>query len=103
MEYFKREDKDKALSVFSDADGEFVVGDLYLIVFDAVDGQLTKLAHGANKALIGKPQIDMKDANGKAFNRETLATLATADDYWVTYLWPNPITKRKATSQKSMT
>jgi cytochrome c len=94
VEYFKHEGKDKALAVFSDPKGEFVDGDLYLIVFDAVDGKLTMLAHGMNKALIGKPQIDMKDANGKAFNRETVDALATADSHWVTYVWPNPITKK---------
>jgi cytochrome c len=96
VEYLKREGKEKALAVFSDPKGEFVDGDLYLVVFDAVDGRLTMLAHGANKALIGKPSIDTRDANGKAFNRETLAALATADDCWVTYVWSNPVTKKIA-------
>jgi cytochrome c len=64
VEYLKREGKEKALAVFSDPKGEFVDGDLYLIVFDAVDGKLTMLAHGVNKALIGKPSIDVRDANG---------------------------------------
>jgi cytochrome c len=96
VEYLKREGKEKALAVFSDPKGEFVDGDLYLVVFDAVDGKLTMLAHGVNQALIGKPSIDTRDANGKAFNRETVAALATADDYWVTYAWSNPVTKKIA-------
>src|SRR5215472_3131298 len=50
-EYLKREGKDKALAAFNDPKGEFVDGDLYLVVLDAVDGKLTMLAHGANKAL----------------------------------------------------
>jgi cytochrome c len=103
VEYLKREGKEKALAVFSDPNGEFVDGDLYLIVFDAVDGKLTMLAHGVNKALIGKPSIDVRDANGKAFNRETLAALATADDYWVTYVWANPITKKIAQKKSYFT
>jgi cytochrome c len=93
-EYLKREGKDKALAAFSDPKGEFVDGDLYLVVLDAADGKLTMLAHGVNKALIGKPQIDVKDANGKAFNQETMTALSTADEYWVTYAWPNPTTKK---------
>jgi cytochrome c len=103
VEYLKREGKEKALAVSSDPNGEFVDGDLYLIVFDAVDGKLTMLAHGVNKALIGKPSIDVRDANGKAFNRETLAALATADDYWVTYVWANPITKKIAQKKSYFT
>jgi cytochrome c len=93
-EYLKREGKEKALAAFSDPKGEFVDGDLYLVVFDAVDGKLTMLAHGVNKALIGKPQIDMKDADGKAFNQETAAALSTENEHWVTYAWPNPVTKK---------
>jgi cytochrome c len=103
VEYLKREGKEKALAVFSDPKGEFVDGDLYLIVFDAVDGKLTMLAHGVNKALIGKASIDVRDANGKAFNRETLGALATADDYWVTYVWTNPITKKLAQKKSYFT
>jgi cytochrome c len=95
-EYLKREGKDKALAAFSDPKGEFVDGDLYLVVMDAADGKLTMLAHGVNKALIGKPQIDVKDANGKAFNQETMTALSTADETWVTYAWPNPTTKKIA-------
>jgi len=95
-EYLKREGREKALAAFSDPKGEFVDGDLYLVVLDAADGKLTMLAHGANKALIGKPQIDVKDANGKAFNQETMSALSTADEYWVSYAWPNPTTKKIA-------
>ena len=95
-EYLKREGKDKALSAFSDPKGEFVDGDLYLVVMDAADGKLTMLAHGVNKALVGKPQIDVKDANGKAFNQETMTALSTEDECWVTYAWPNPTTKKIA-------
>jgi cytochrome c len=95
-EYLKREGKDKALAAFSDPKGEFVDGDLYLVVMDAADGKLTMLAHGVNKALIGKPQIDVKDANGKAFNQETLSTLSTVDECWISYAWPNPTTKKIA-------
>jgi cytochrome c len=99
-EYLKREGKEKALPVFSDPNGEFVDGDLYLFVMDAVDGKLTMLAHGVNKALTGKPQIDVRDANDKAFNQETIAALSTANEFWLTYAWPNPITKKNRPKEK---
>jgi signal transduction histidine kinase len=94
--YLKAEGREKALAAFSDPKGEFVNGDLYLFVMDASDGKLTMLAHGVNKALIGKPQIDVKDAEGKTFNRETVEMLSKADNGWVDYKWPNPATKKIA-------
>jgi signal transduction histidine kinase len=96
VHYLKSEGKDKALAAFSDSKGQFVDGDLYLVVMDLNDGKLTMLAHGVNKALIGKPQIDVKDAEGRAFNQETATALAKADEFWVSYAWPNPATKKIA-------
>jgi len=101
--YLKAEGKDKALAVFSDPKGEFVEGDLYLFVMDANDSKLTMLAHGVNKALIGKPQIDVKDADGKAFNQDMVAMLTSASDGWLSYMWPNPATKKIAPKKTYVT
>jgi signal transduction histidine kinase len=98
--YLKAEGREKALAVFSDPKGEFVDGDLYLFVMDATDGKLTMLAHGVNKGLIGKPQIDVKDAEGKAFNQDMAAVLSKNSNAWLEYKWPNPATKKIA-SKKS--
>lgn len=97
--FYKSAGKEKALAVFSDPNGEFRDGDLYLVVMDGNDGKLTMLAHGANKALVGKPQIDTKDAEGRAFNQETAAALAKGDSTWVEYKWPNPATKKIASKR----
>jgi signal transduction histidine kinase len=95
--FLKSEGKDKALATFADPKGPWVDGDLYLVAFDANDGKLTMLAHGINnKALAGKPQIDMKDADGKAINRELTDSLSKANDAWLSYKWPNPATKKIA-------
>jgi signal transduction histidine kinase len=99
VEFYKSAGKEKALAVFSDPKGEFVDGDLYIIAFDANDGKLTMLAHGVNKALIGKPQIDVKDAEGRSFNQETAAALAKGDTTWIEYKWPNPATKKIASKR----
>jgi signal transduction histidine kinase len=97
--FFKSEGRDKALAAFSDPKGAWVNGDLYLVVMDAKDGKLTMLAHGVNKALIGKPQIDVKDAEGKAFNQDTAAAMAKGNDVWISYMWPNPATKKIASKK----
>jgi hypothetical protein len=96
-EYMKTEGKEKAFAVFSDPKGAFVDGDLYIVAQDAADGKFTMLAHGANKALIGKPQIDTKDAEGRTFNRDIIAALTKdGDEFWTSYLWVNFATKKIA-------
>jgi signal transduction histidine kinase len=100
VSFMNSQGKEKALAVFSDPKGEFVDGDLYLFVMDANDGKLTMLAHGVNKGLIGKPQIDVKDAEGKAFNQDMVKMLSGASNGWLDYKWPNPATKKIA-SKKS--
>lgn len=94
--FYKSEGREKALAAFSDPKGQWVDGDLYLVVQDANDPKLTMLAHGVVKALIGKPQIDVKDADGKAFNQDMVAAVAKAGEAWVTYKWANPATKKIA-------
>ena len=96
-EYMKSEGKEKALATFSDPKGPFVDGDLYIVAQDAADGKFTMLAHGANKALIGKPQIDTRDAEGKPFNQDVIAALTKdGDEFWTSYLWVNFATKKIA-------
>jgi cytochrome c len=92
--FVKSNGRDKALATFSDPNGEFRDGELYIYALDAKDSNLTMLAHGANKALVGKPQINMKDADGKAFNAETVAVATTKGEGWIEYKWSNPATKK---------
>lgn len=99
VDYYKSAGKDTALMAFSDPKGGFVDEDLYLVVMDAADGKFTMLAHGTNKALIGKPQIDIKDAEGRAFMQETASALAKSSATWTDYKWPNPATKKIASKR----
>jgi len=98
--FYKSEGKDKAIPAFNDPKGQWVDGDLYLLVMDATDGKLTMLAQAVNKALVGKPQIDLQDADGEAFNRDMVAAVNKDGNAWISYKWPNPITKKIA-SKKS--
>jgi len=97
--FYKSEGKEKALAAFNDPEGQWVEGDLYLVVHTADDPKLMMLAHGANKALIGKSMIDLKDAEGKPFNQEMLNGLKTSKDVWVSYKWSNPATKKIASKK----
>ena len=83
--------KDKAFAAFNDTAGAFVDRDLYVFVLN-MEG--TTVSHGANKALIGKSLINLKDADGKAFIQDMIAVAKGAGAGWVDYKWANPTTKK---------
>jgi cytochrome c len=86
------EGSEKAYATFDDPAGGFVDRDLYVFVLNM---QGTILAHGANKGLIGKSVIDLKDPDGKAFVQAEISTAQNnANGGWVDYRWPNPVTKK---------
>jgi signal transduction histidine kinase len=84
----RQEGPEKAFAAFDAKVGAFHDRDLYVMVYDNTG---KNVAHGANPALIGKDLIDLKDTDGKSVVREIIAT---TDQSWVDYKWPNPITKK---------
>ena len=90
VDYVKTHGKEKAFAEFSNPSGQFVKGDLYVMVYD-MDG-LNK-AHGANSKLIGKNLLDIKDANGVYIVKSFIEVAKGKGKGWVDYKWPNNITK----------
>ena len=86
-EYLKSVGPDKAFPELSAKDGPWHDRDLYVTVLDSKG---VVVAQGNNPGLIGKSVIDLKDVDGKAFNREMLAI---TDAGWVDFKWQNPLTK----------
>lgn len=82
---------EKACDDFSTKDGKWQDRDLYVFAIK-FDG--TTVAHGANKGLVGKNLLEMKDANGKLFLAEMLELAKTKGSGWIDYLWSNPQTKK---------
>jgi cytochrome c len=82
---------EKAYTAFNEAAGGYIDRDLYVFV---MDHQGTVLAHGANKGLIGKPLLNLKDANGKLFVQEMVTVATDKGEGWVDYHWSNPVTKK---------
>jgi cytochrome c len=78
---------EKACPAFKAKDGGFQDRDLYVTVQDSKG---VMVCHGTNAALDGKSMLDLKDVDGKPFNREIQAIKDTA---WVEYKWQNPVTK----------
>jgi cytochrome c len=83
--------QDKAFAVIDNSSGPFVDGDLYVFVtsFEGVT-----LAHGTNKALIGKNLLHVKDADGKLFVQMMIDLAKDKGEGWVDYKWPNPTSKK---------
>jgi signal transduction histidine kinase len=89
--YIKSAGPDKAFEEFSNKDAKWQDRDLYVFVVK-FDG--TTVAHGGNKALVGKNLNEMKDANGKFFLREMGEVAKARSTGWVDYHWTNPQTKK---------
>ncbi|MFZ6874618.1 cache domain-containing protein [Undibacterium sp. Di27W] len=95
--YYKTNGKEKTLEAVNDAAGPFNERDLYVVAYDLTG---TVVAHGANKKLIGKNIIDLKDSDGVMIMKEQLAAAKGKNAGWVNYKWPHPLTKEM--TQKSM-
>jgi cytochrome c len=83
---------EKAFAAFNDpANKDFHDRDLYVFV-RGMDGNT--VAHGANKGMIGHTSLELKDADGKLYNKEMIELATTKGNGWVDYRWVNPADKK---------
>ncbi len=83
---------DKAFAAINDpASKDFHDRDLYVFV-RSMDGNT--VAHGANKGMIGHTSLDLKDADGKLYNKEMIDLANSKGSGWVDYRWVNPVDKK---------
>ncbi len=97
VQFYKTNGREQAVAAVNDPQGPFVERDLYVVMYD-LSG--TVIAHGANRKLVGKNIIDLKDADGVKIMQEQLAAGRGKNGGWVDYRWPHPVTKEMA--KKSM-
>ncbi len=89
--YVQANGKDKALAEFSDPNGSFKRGELYIYAYDF---NANVIAHGGDASLIGKNLIDYTDPNGvKAI--QGLIEVARGGEGWFVYTWNNPQTGKQ--------
>jgi|SRR5579872_502794 len=93
-EYLKTMGPDKAFAEFDAKDGQWHDRDLYVTVQNS---QGVMVAHGTNPGLIGKSVIDLKDVDGKPFNRDIQAV---KDSGWVDFKWQNPLSRTVETKHQ---
>jgi len=89
--YMNENGTEKAFSAYTTKGGRFHYKDLYIFVFD-MDGNM--LCHGAEKELIGKNLIDLKDSAGKYFVKDFLKLMNETNDGWIEYFWRNYETQK---------
>jgi cytochrome c len=83
---------EKAFAAFGDpANKDFHDRDLYVFV-RSMDGNT--VAHGANKGMIGHTSLELKDADGKLYNKEMIELAQSKGSGWVDYRWVNPVDKK---------
>ncbi len=89
--YARENGREKALAEFSDPNGSFKRGELYIYAYDF---QGNVLGHGGDQSLIGKNLIDYTDPNGVKVIQGLIAVAETGEG-WFTYTWNNPQTGKQ--------
>ncbi len=90
--FLKQAGPEKAFAAFGDkSNKDFHDRDLYVFV-RSMDGNT--VAHGANPGLIGHTNLDLKDADGKLYNKEMIDLANSKGSGWVEYRWPNPVSHK---------
>ncbi len=67
IDFYRLVGKDVALAEFSNPNGMFVQGDLYVFILSPAG---TMLAHGVNDRFVGLDFLGVKDSDGKTFNKQ---------------------------------
>ncbi len=88
--FFNSNGEAKAFAEFSNPNGKFVSGDLYVFVYD-LKGKC--VAHGGNPKMVGKDLIDMKDPDGTSFVKERIEIAKGKGKGWQNYKFTNPVSK----------
>ena len=85
--YYKTLGKDIALAEFSNPNGMFVQGEVYVYVLSSTG---VMLAHGVNERFVGLDFSKVVDSDGKPFVKEILDTANTKGSGWESYKWFHP-------------
>jgi signal transduction histidine kinase len=90
--FIKANGTEKGYAEISNKSGQFIQGELYLVVF-GLDGKC--LAHGANPKQIGRDLIDLTDVDGKYFIKERVSLVrGKPAGVWQDYKFTNPVSKK---------
>jgi len=83
--------REKGIAEIGDPKGQFVKGDLYVVIQDT-KGMC--LANPVNPAMNGVDSFNLKDPTGKLFIQDMITIVKTTGSGWSSYTWTNPATKK---------
>ncbi len=89
--YLQKNGVDKAVAAFNDQHGEFVSGDLYVIML-SMNGDGVALAHGQNAKIVGKNILQMQAGDSYPIKEFYKLAGSPAGHGWFSYKWPNSLT-----------
>jgi signal transduction histidine kinase len=90
VDFYKAAGRKVALAEFTNPEGRFVDGEMYIY---ALDPKGTMLAHGENERFVGQDWIEVKDYSGKSFVKEIIKAATQKGSGWVDYTWYDPEVK----------
>lgn len=88
--YYKEAGVEKAFKEFSNPNGLFTKGDLYIMVYD-LGGKC--LAQGNDSTAVGKVRLDLTDPDGKFIIKERIEIAKEKGAGWQNYRWAHPLTR----------
>ena len=86
--FYKMVGRELALTEFSDHNGIFIKGDLFIFVLDFMGNML---ANGNDKKLVGDNLIETEDSRGKHFIKEIVELASLQGCGNIDYTWYNPV------------
>ncbi len=91
VKFWKENGKEKTVAEVLNPTGQFNKGVYYAVIHDMAGNNI---AHGKNPKIVGKPLIDMRDAEGKYLIQDFIKVGKSKEGKgWTEYKWPNPVTK----------
>jgi cytochrome c len=88
--FYRLTGRELALAEFSNPNGMFTQGEMYIFVLDSKG---TMLAHGIYNKFVGKDFMEVKDSDEKYFIREIVESASMDRSGFVEYKWFHPTTK----------
>ena len=83
--------EDKAFQKIDDPNGDFVKGEVYVVV---IDKQGVVRANGSNPKIIGVNMWEATDPDGVKFTQLSFSATDKSETAWINYKFTNPASKK---------
>ena len=81
---------ERACADLADPAQGFIEGEAYVSVLDM---NAKMLCNPSNPRLVGKDLLELRDVDGRYFNKDMISIARSKGSGWIEYRWINPATK----------